>query len=219
MSWNLGVSLVFAIPCAIAADRIIERRSTVASLTGRLFVDDLGRLDGYCLETAAPIQGWAQSRPWADFKIVVSEVAWGWPSASRSDPDFVGLNLTRFDDGQPDLRDLAALRQVVARSSRNREAAVRTAIDARLQLGTQRSPVPTLRWGHLAFNALIFWPCVNAAVAAFIGIAWVIAALNEQRVKAIRKSLRAKGLCPRCKHYVDGNLWSARCPECGEPLY
>ena len=111
------------------------------------------------------------------------------------------------------------MQKVVQRATRDREAAVRAAIDACLQLRDHPFSNPPILWGHLAFNSLIYWPIVYLAMGALIGMAWVVAAINEHRVKAIRKTLRAKGLCPRCKPRVDGNLWSARCPECGEPLY
>ena len=221
MGWNLGLSLLAGIACALDADRLIERSTELDCLRGRLFVGDGGRLDGYCFNpTGAAPSGWGQAKPYAEFVVTIGTSAWGWPSASRERAVTAAIELDRFDGVTPPTEsDFAAVRSVLGRTTRGPWTEHRAIVLAAYDAARVDTAPPTLRVGHLLFNALVYWPIVYAVFSAAIGLTWVIVSLDALRRKASRKALRSRGLCPKCRHRVDGNLWSARCPECGEPLY
>jgi len=220
MGWNFGLSLAAGVPCALVADALVHRTTPVATIKGRLFVDDAGALDGFVFVDDTRPTGWEQARPYAEFSLAIATSAHGWPSASREDVAVATLSTTHFDPARADpKREKATVRRIVDRALATRNASDRAvALDAIDRIDTPRTQ-PPLRWGHLAFNALIAWPVLYAVGSAGIGCTWVAHSILEFARTRRRRALRARGLCPACRHRVEGNLWSANCPECGEPLY
>ncbi|MSR29594.1 MAG: zinc ribbon domain-containing protein [Phycisphaerales bacterium] len=221
MAWNLLLSLVAGIPGALATDWLVVRSTPIMTISGRLFVDDRGQLDGFALDSPLRMVGWEQARPYGEFSLSVQSMAWGWPSVSHELLASATLSITRFDGAASDGsgRDRAVVASIVERCMRPRAEVDRSLVLSamnRADDGRARGP---LRLGSLLFNALVEWPIIYGAGAAGIWLVWVGAALAQVARTLRRRRLRARGRCPRCGHQVDGNLWSARCPECGEPLY
>ena len=220
MGWTFLLALVAGLPCALLADSFIHRATTVVVIDGRLFVNDRGQLDGFALHGTGTPEGWEQARPYGEFAVTVTNDAWGWPSASREDPAATQLSVKRFDAlGANVGREREAIRRVVDRALMLRVDIDRRLVLASFDAATGTRKQPPLELIHLAFNTLIAWPILYAIGSAVIFMAWVAHGLRAHAQTTHRRSLRARGLCPACRHRVDGNLWSAKCPECGEPLY
>lgn len=217
MGWNLFLSVPLAIPCALLLDGIVTRQIEIATATGRLFRQDDGSLSGVGMELGSSVVGWQQLRPYGEYSVTLETVARGWPAASHDSQPMARVEVSVIDP-TPESREKhrAAVAWVLRNDPRTKGSADRKAMLVSLE-SPERGP--TIVWWALAFNTLVCMPVLYAIGSLLVGVAWVCTSLVQQQVKAVRRARRRKGLCPRCSHRVDGNLWSGHCPECGEPLY
>lgn len=217
MGWNLLLSIVLGFPCALLLDRLVVREFAISTATGRLFRQSDDKLAGVAMDLDSTAIGWQQLRPYGEFKVTLKSVSNGWPAASHDSPRTVQTEVIVIDPRKesPDLERDAILK-TLRTDGRTKGSNDRQTIVSTLERSNDKPHF--IVWAFV-FNSLVSAPVLYAIGSLVIGFFWVIAMLLEQRSKLIRRTRLSRGLCPRCCHSVEGNMWSGRCPECGEKLY
>lgn len=221
---NLWVSLLAALPAALIADRAIVRESPSGPPEeGQMWIDpgapgtpiDSAPLRARLTASGARTATWSDARPYATFSVRPLVIWQGWPASSRDEVQVAPLRIVPLEGLQsrrPDAQERAAVAQALRESGRQELA-------ERVISGGQAPAPARVRWGALAFNALVLWPALAALGAALVGLCAAGDGFLRVRGARIRRDRIRRGICPVCRYDIRGSVWTSQCPECGELIY